>query len=259
MNYKTILMASAAVVFASAANAADITSPMYLPNAGEILSNTSIQYDRASLKHNWGAAEDFRASEEITYGITNNFSVYGEIGNQFDFEGLTNREYNNDHNFDYKIGAKLNLNTCNNWLAQIGASYYTMDPKSWYGHRGNDSRWYKELEANVKLGYDMQNGLLPYTSFTASSNIDEADRTLEYSWFGGVHYTQNKYSVDAGIRYDFSLDQANQNTWWAEAEANYFVKENMTVGIFGDYYLGGTGSDDIDYNYTLGLNAKVLF
>ena len=137
MNYRTILLATAAVMFAGAANAEDITAPMYLPGAGKVLSNTSLQYERTSLKHNAGAGEDFRASEEITYGVTDNFSVVAEIGNQFDFEGLTNQEYNNDHNFDYAIGAKYNMQH-GNWLAQVGASYYTFDPKSWYGHRGND-------------------------------------------------------------------------------------------------------------------------
>lgn len=33
MNYRTILLATAAVMFAGAANAEDITAPMYLPGA----------------------------------------------------------------------------------------------------------------------------------------------------------------------------------------------------------------------------------
>ena len=61
MNYRTILLATAAVMFAGAANAEDITAPMYLPGAGKVLSSTSLQYERTSLKHNAGAGEDFRA------------------------------------------------------------------------------------------------------------------------------------------------------------------------------------------------------
>ena len=69
---------------------------------------------------------------------------------------------------------------------------------------------------------------------------------MEYSWFNGFHKTGGKYSVDAGIRYDFTLDGTNTNTWWAQAEANYFVKENIAVGIFGMYvsavpFNNGTG------------------
>ncbi len=258
MNYRTILLATAAVMFAGAANAKDITSPMYLPGAGQLLSDTSIGYTRTSLKHNLGAGEDFRLSEEVTYGVTDNFSVVAELGNRFDFEGLTNQEYNNDHNFDYTIGAKYNMRS-GNLLSQVGVSYFTYDPKSWYGHHGNDARWQKYLNGEVKVGYELQNGWLPYTTFSATGNIDNYDRSVDYSWFGGVHKTGGKYSVDAGIRYDFNLDDANTNTWWIEAEANYFVRENIAVGLFGDYYLGGNYNDMIDYDYTLGLSAKVLF
>ena len=258
MNFKTSLLATAAFVYAGVAHAEDITSPMYLPGEGQLLSNTSLAYDRTKLKHNFGTGEDLRLAEEITYGITNNFSIVAEIGNRFDFEGFTNQEYNNDHNFDYAIGAKYNIRQ-GQWLSQIGVGYYTYDPKSWYGHHGNDERWYKSVNADVKVGYEMANGWLPYTSFSVDSRVDYSDRPMYYSWFGGVHKTGDKYSVDAGIRYDFELDGTNTNTWWVEAQANYFVNENIAVGLFGDYYLGGNYNGIIDYDYTLGLSAKVLF
>ena len=35
MNYRTILLATATVMFAGAANAEDITAPMYLPGTGK--------------------------------------------------------------------------------------------------------------------------------------------------------------------------------------------------------------------------------
>lgn len=31
------------------------------------------------------------------------------------------------------------------------------------------------------------------------------------------------------------------------------------LGVYGEYFLGGTGSNDIDYDYAAGLRAKVLF
>lgn len=258
MNYRTILMATATVLFAGVAQAEDITSPFYLPGTGKLLSNTSVQYDRTKLKHNARTAENLRAAEEVTYGITNDFSVVGAIGNMFDFKNFTNQEYNNDHNFDYTVGAKYNMNY-GNWLAQVGGSYYTFDSKSWYGHRYRDSNWDKEIDLNAKAGYMLQDGWTPYTSLSLSSPIDQNDRPIDYSWFNGFHKTGYKYSVDAGIRYDFVLDGSNTNTWWAQAEANYFIKDNVTVGIFGDYYIGGSYSDAVDYSYTLGVNAKVLF
>ncbi len=268
MNYKTILMASAAVMFATAASAKDITNPFYLPEQGKVLSDTSIEMSRTNLKHGIGNVDkSLYANEEITYGVTDNFSIFGSIGNEFDSTQFSSGDYNNDHNFDYMLGAKYNMQA-GNWLAQVGAYYYTFDPESWYGHNRQDEndRWYKELGAQVKLGYDLCNGWTPYTSFTASSAIDQANRTAEYSWFGGVHKKFDKASIDAGIRYDFNTDNDdsldgdhNTNMWYAQAEANYFIKENIALGLYGDYYLGGSYNDDVDYDYTAGLQAKVLF
>ena len=258
MTLKTTLLASAAIIaLAGSANAADFTGSLYLPGQGQILSDTAIQHNRTKFDHN-GVHKELYASETITYGVTDNFSVVGTIGNYFDVKKYTNQEYNNDHNFDYTIGAKYNMRS-GNWLSQVGLSYYTFNPKSWEGHRATDERWNKYLIANAQLGYDLGNGLTPYGSFTATGNIDESDRDIEYSAFAGVHKTADKFALDGGIRYEFNLDGANTNTLWLQAEANYFVTDNVAAGIFGDYYLGGTGSDEIDYDYTAGVNLKVLF
>ena len=265
MNYRTMLLASAAVLFATSASAQDITSPFYLPGQGQLLSKTSVDYNRTTTKHHQGTSEALYGQEEITYGVTDNMSVVAAIGNQFDVKRMTNREYNNDHNFDYTLGAKYNMNY-GSWMSQIGASYYTYDPNSWYGHRNEDEDWKKEISAEVKLGYDLCNGLVPYTSFKATSVVDETNRTMDYSWFAGIHKSAPKYSLDAGIRYDFNTDNDNSNDgkhntneWYAQAEANYFLKDNIALGVYGDYYLGGSFNDEVDYDYTAGVQAKVLF
>ena len=251
-------MASAAIIaLAGSANAADFTGSLYLPGQGQLLSNTAIEHSRVKFDKG-GAAKDLYASETVTYGITDNFSVVGTIGNYFNVKKYTNQEYNNDHNFDYTIGGKYNMRS-GNWLSQVGLSYYTYNPKSWEGHRFNDARWYKAVIANAQLGYDLGNGWTPYASFTAGSDIDQSHRSIDYIAFAGVHKTADKFAVDGGIRYKFNLEDANTNTWWLQAEANYFVTENVALGVFGDYYLGGTGSDEIDYDYTAGVNLKVLF
>lgn len=106
----------------------------------------------------------------------------------------------------------------------------------------------------------MGNGLTPYTMFTAESPIDQKDREMLYSAFAGVHKTFDKAAVDTGIRYDFNTDTgANKNMWYWQAEANYFVRDNVALGVYGDYYLGGTGNSEIKYDYTSGVNVKVLF
>lgn len=260
MKFRTMLLASAAVMFATSASAADITNPFFLPMQGKVLSDTSVDYSR--LKMDNGAEERAEkglvASEELTYGVTDNFSLVGRIRNHFD----VNEEYNNDHNFDYKIGAKYNYNY-GKVLTQVGVAYNTFDPRSWYGtsgegHEYNTNRWAKGLEGEIKLGYAYDCGLTPYTSFRIDGTIDQADRDQEYSWFFGAYKKMDAVALDAGFRYDFG-DSDFDEAWYAQAEVDYFVKEDMSVGVYGDLYLGGEGRKDVDYGYTIGLNAKVLF
>lgn len=257
MKLKSVLLASAAVLFAGSASAADLTNPFYLPGQGQFTSDTQVSYGRTELT----AATDegirnfdrIRATEELTYGVTNNLSVFGVLGNDFDVEG----EYNNSHNFDYEIGAKYNKDF-GKIKTQVAASYYTYDPKSFEGHHGTDERWQKYLNGQIKLGYDMGNGLTPYASYALSSQIDNGDRELGQSAFAGVHKFGGNWAVDGGIRYDYNTDGKNNNLVYVQAAADYYPMEKLAVGAFGDYNIGGS-ADDIDDDYTVGLRAKVLF
>jgi len=264
MNFKTMLLGTAAAtLIAGVANAKDFTGSLFLPAKGEILSNTAAGYERTAWK--WGTTwEEFVASEELTYGVTDNFAVYGRISNNFDFKRLTNRDHNNEHNFAYALGAKYNHNF-GKVLTQVGAEYYTYQPASWWGHRWNNE-WEKYVEVEAQVGYDMGNGTTPYMKATAGSLIDTADRNMDYSVFAGVHQTLlcGKMAADAGVRYEFTTDNGpmdghNTNNWYLQAEVNYFLTDNVAVGVFGDYYLDGTRSHEVDYEYTAGVNLKVLF
>ncbi|MBP3545517.1 MAG: hypothetical protein J6K16_00100 [Alphaproteobacteria bacterium] len=261
MNFKTMLLTTAAAtLIAGAASAKDFTGSLFLPAKGEVLSNTSVFYERTNFKDVDYAWEDLFAKEHLTYGVTDNFSVYGAIANAFDFEGLTNRAYNNEINLDYEVGVKYNWSN-GRLLTQVGLGYYTYDESSWYGHKDawNDD-WYKALKFEAQVGYAMDNGLTPYAMFTADGDIDESDRDIYYTVFAGFHKTFDKAALDAGIRYEFETDDgSNTNEWYVQAEANYFVKDNVAVGVFGDYYLDGTSDKYIDYDYTAGVNLKVLF
>ena len=118
----------------------------------------------------------------------------------------------------------------------------------------------KILNGEVKLGYVFDCGLTPYTTLSMSDDVTHSAKDKEYSWFLGAHKMLDTVSLDAGVRYDFDSDRPDSNdSWYAQGEVNYFVKDNMTVGLYGDYYLGGEGHKDVDYIYTLGLNVKVAF
>ena len=261
MNFKTMLLTTAAAtLIAGAASAKDFTGSLFLPAKGEVLSNTSVFYERTNFKDVDYAWEDLFAKEHLTYGVTDNFSVYGAIANAFDIEGMTNREYNNDINLDYEVGVKYNWSN-GRLLTQVGLGYYTYNEASWYGHKyAWDDDWYKALKFEAQVGYAMDNGLTPYAMFTADGDIDERDRDIYYTVFAGFHKTFDKAALDAGIRYEFETDDgANTNDWFIQAEANYFVKDNVAVGVFGDYYLKGSYDKDVDYDYSAGVNLKVLF
>ena len=252
MNYKTMLMATVAVLFTTQAMAADITNPFFTPAKGQFTSDTSVSYAREKLDND-AVSEGYFAAETLEYGITDEISVNATIANMFDTQG----KYNNDHNFAYRIGAKYNTN-CDKILLQVAANYTTYEPQSWYG-RSDTNHWSKALDAEIKLGYDMGNGLTPYASYIISGNIDDGDRDLDQSVKIGAHKYFGKYALDLAARYDYSTDGKNINQWWVEAAADYYIKENIAVGIYGDYFIDGTGSQDIDYDYSAGAHLKVLF
>ena len=255
MKLKSVLLASAAVLFAGSAVAADLTNPFYLPGKGQMTSDTKIEYFRE--KDGNGHYDNYFASEELAYGLTDNLAIVGTLGNYFDHEG----DFNNSHNFNYEIGAKYNMEH-GRIKAQVAASYYTYDPQSWFGQSdagdledGENDRWQKYINGEIKLGADMCDGLMPYASYKFSGQIDSADREFNQSAFVGVHKYAGKWAADGGIRYDFETDGKNVNGVFAEAGADYYPMDKLAVGAYGDYGIGGEGTDD----YTVGLRAKVLF
>ena len=266
MNFKTMLLTTAAVtMIAGAANAKDFTGSLFLPAKGEILSNTQITHHRLKDKY-LGVDKELSASETLTYGITDNLSISGAIVNEFEGGKLSNQsQYNNDHNFAYGLGVAYNHNF-GKVLTQVGLGYATSQPRTWYGHKGNSSEWAKAIAGEVQVGYDMGNGWTPYATFTATSLVDTKNRIMNYSAFAGVHKTFDKFALDTGLRYDFNTDggeygwgeDTHQYFW--QLEANYFLTDNVALGIHGDYYLGG---DDewvkTKYEWTIGAQLKVLF
>ena len=255
MNYRTILMASAAVLLSTQAMAADITNPFFTPAKGEFTSNTEAGYfrEKGTSRANGYVDEAWTAAETLEYGITDNVSVNATIANQFDTSG----EYNNDHNFMYRIGAKYNTRF-NSVLFQASVDYMTYDEQDFIGGEG-DGTWYKELGAELKVGYELDCGLTPYASYAISGNIDDGDRELEQSVKAAVYKNFGAYALDLGLRYDFNTDGDNTNDLWVDAAADYYVTDNVAVGLFGSYRIDGSGDKYIDYSYNAGARVKVLF
>ncbi len=265
MKFRTMLLASAAVMFTSSAFAADITNPFFLPTQGKFLSDTSVEFSRVKWEgEDGGASKDLYANERLSFGLTDNLAVFASIGNTFDYD--KSETLNNDHNFDYELGVAYNHNF-GKVLTQVGASYWTYDPQSWYGQNYSDDemgdRWEKEINAHVMLGYAMDCGFTPYTSFSVNADIDRDNNEQRYAWFVGAHKAWSKASVDGGFRYEFGDEEEDRGDGhnedlYLQLAANYFVTDNFTVGVYGDYNLMPEDKDT-KYDYTIGLNAKVLF
>ncbi len=275
MKFRTMLLATAAVMVASTASAkdiADFTNPFSLPTEGKILSDTRFEYGRTRWDD--GILEDIEkgmyASEDLTFGLGNGFAVVAHIGNTFDYDA-EGGEYNNDHNFDYGLGVKYN-HDFGKVLTQVGAGISAYDPQSFYGQNyiaededDNGDRWHKELHGYAMVGYDA-GCITPYTKLAVDGEIDTNDNEQLYTWTLGVHKKWEKVSADASVNYYFGeFEEENGDgkdkidQFYLNAEANYFVTDNFAVGAYGSYYLGGEGHKDVDYDYTVGLSARVLF
>ena len=70
-----------------------------------------------------------------------------------------------------------------------------------------------------------------------------ANREFLQSAFMGVHKYAVKWAADAGIRYDFNTDGHNNNLVYAQAEFDYYPMDNLAVGVYGDYKIGGATVD----------------
>lgn len=277
MKFRTLLLASAAVMVTTSAMAVDFTNPFYLPTKGKFLSDTKIQMNRGKTDN--GVTENevktSYAREELTYGVNDSFAVVLGIGNTFDYnrkEADDKSFYNNDHNFDYSVGVKYNY-VNGKLMTQAGVTYRTADAETftsnYYEDEETNERWLKALDGYVRVGYDM-GCITPYTEFTAWGELDRDANEQKYSWKLGVLKAWNDARFNAGVRYTFDetedSDGGNGNNERVDLElsVDYLLTDTFSVGAYANYYLGGDADEDfnrkdVEYDRTIGLNAKVLF
>ncbi|MFI3241335.1 MAG: hypothetical protein R3Y43_02075 [Alphaproteobacteria bacterium] len=277
MKLKTLLLTSAAILGATNAMATDITSPFYLPEIDEGLSTTSVEYSRVNMDETSNQSKGWYVKEEIAYGLSDNLALTASIGNTFDNKWVGREgDYNNSHNFDYSVGAKYN-EFYGNVLTQYSFTYETFQAKS-FGLSNSDA-WNQYFDLGAKLGYEFDCGLLPYVSFNATygyNTVDNAARNNDisrtmsdpkegkfaYSTFAGVFKQFENTSAEFGVRWDnvrHSDSYMSRDDVFAEAQFDYLISDSMSVGVYGEYYVGGSYRADIDYDYTVGANLKMAF
>ena len=127
----------------------------------------------------------------------------------------------------------------------------------------------KELSGYARVCYDM-GCITPYAEFTAEGELDRNNNEQEYSWKLGVYKSWDKTKLNAGVRYTFNEteddDEGDSHNERVDLElgVDYLVNDTFSVGAYATYYLGGNPDEDVnrrdvEYDRTIGLNAKVLF
>lgn len=246
----------------------DFVSPLYVPSELETLSTTSLAYERTNFD-SAAAEENLILRETALVGFGQETAILASIGNRFNLDGITSEQYNNEHNFDYELGLIKNWRSANGVIVQTGASYYTYNPRSWYGrsaqakekireNKGN-TRWYKEARAEIKAGYELEDGLLPYASLGVDANLDDADRDFYYNAFAGIHKLENDFAYGAGLRYEFETSADRNRSLSAEVNADYYINDTMSVGGVVDYRVAGDENPKIDSQYSAEARFKILF
>ena len=299
MNYKTMLLASAAVLFANQAMAQDLTGAFSVPGKGQIMSETTAGLTRTKTSakaKGYGTyasmIQDGRyMSETLEYGITDKISINGSIVNAFDVDTQADvinhfededYNFNNDHNFMYTLGAKYNTQF-NDVLFQAALEYETWQPTTWFGHKPEiTNKWQKNLGLDLKAGLDLGNGITPYIIYHIDSDIDTAHRELTQSVSAGIHKYAGKWALDGAIRYEwtknhvdaweepgwkFKYNKKNTTETWLDVAGDYYLKDNIALGLYGSYlidshdraYVWEDEKEHTNFDYEVGLRVKVLF
>ena len=261
---KSLLVLAATLLAGTAASAADIYNPFYLPTNGGFLSDTNATYQ--NVKN--GRRENILLSEGITYGITDNFAVTGTIADAWylDRPGITGHDRYDNPAFDF--GVKYNLIDCpkGHLKVQVGANYtqgaFTMIPFPVLNDALTFDHHAKTFSGFVKAGFEVTEGFLPYVMGTVVKPIGKLEEKPTYIGRAGVYKTlTSNLAADAGVDYAWSSatdgDSKHGKVFALDGALNYKLSENTSVGLTGSYVLD-VKPGDYDY-YTVGLNFKWAF
>jgi len=264
---KKILVASVALAaLYGTANAAPVTSPIYLPSAKEVVSDLSIGYgalnfDTVPADASDAIRESANIGVDVLYGVTNNVSV--AVGGNFNFLtkdydqdstarfshyyiGVVDRVFSdasNTNKFDVALSVGsaseqtyvdlsvrygLELSTYN--LAfSIGGTYYN----------DIETQGVSVLEKDPSFYFKLENEFIVSTNFTFGLD-------LFYNINGD--FTRSAVSYDAYNEYGFVID------------ANYILCNNSYAGVyfgmgFSDFETT-VSSDTVGYVVGLKFTSK---
>ncbi len=247
---KKILMLSVGVCIATSVSAASITDPFYVPEEGKFFSDTTVVYQ--DLEDTDNAA----VTETLSYGVAKNVAINVTLSDQWNWDADSSSDkYINPA---WGIGAKYNI-TNDTIKTQVFGGYLqgglSYNMFSMFGEHHS-----KVLNAGVKVGYQLEEGFLPYASIEiikviGQNNADPvyAGRAALFKDFG------NKVTADGGVFYLWSNEDfmGYEKALAIDASVDYLLRDDLSVGVKAAYILD-TKPDDVD-GYTLGANLKLSF
>ena len=70
---------------------------------------------------------------------------------------------------------------------------------------------------------------------------------------------ENEFAYGAGLRYEFETSADKNRTLSAEASADYYINDNMSIGGVVDYRVIGDEEPKLNSHYGAEARFKILF
>ena len=260
---KKILYLLATTLTATSLQAADITSPFYIPQKGKILSTTAIQYEKDTLKNAFGkrANRQKEIAQEFSYGLSDKVALHLSGKNSWNRmkasspDGYITKD-SEPSNTRWSVGADYNLLQKDNLNGFLFLKYLQ---KETHHQKGA----YKAFNADMRFGYEFKDILLPYIGGVAELPFAQSkyfDNDMKYGLYAGV-YKNFCEKVSANVRLDFGYDKWHSTKEWStRADISFYMTENTAIGLYGQQNISGKTSPKTDvYKRIYGLDVKVEF
>lgn len=275
---KILLASVATVAFATSASAYDLIHPFYGPSEGKITSTTSYDYTfRKGENIGFGEAirQENRAhkwAETLDYGITDNWTVYGEISRAYhkSWEKEYGEKYNKYHTRYNQYGLATSYNLINDGedFLQVYGGYW----QGRFSSSDNDRSHYamnKGYDVKVKYGHNFDIAT-PYVELGYSNTLNHgSNNDAAYDVYVGAYEKLAEHvGAELGVRY--TKAESSSEEWDLEAKVGYLLTEKVALIANAAYLLDSSvktdayrniwgTSPETDKAFKLGLSLKVDF
>ena len=260
---RKVICLLAACLATTSLQAADITSPFYLPEKGSVLSTTAVGYDRVHIKNDLGKLKNREKAlqQELTYGLSDKAALLLSAGNGWDKiktvlpDGNT-AQRSEPTNIRWSVGARYGLIQDDNLNAIMDLKFLQRETHYQKGA-------YKAFNADARIGYDIKNFFLPYVGGKAELPIAQSkyfDNDMKYGLYAGV-YRNFCYNVSADVRFGLDYDKYfSRREWYSDAHLSYFLSKSTSIGLRWKQVLNEKAARKTKiYEYNYGADLRIEF